>query len=110
MKRFVLFVIMAIMALPVLSQPPHPAVFGLIQDYFIKDTTRYYVVEIKERTECDTFRVSAPCWDERYAERGEACSVSHFKRIIKCDDTVWAAKIQVWLTPAQIEKLLEVLK
>lgn len=74
-----------------------------------RDTTRYYISEIKTREHCDTIAFPIACPDTSYAYQ-DGCLVSHYARRIRCDDTLWLKKIQVWLTPVQIEKLMEVVK
>ena len=74
-----------------------------------KDTTRYYVFDVKERTKCDTFTVTFPCPDPSYAERGMSCLMLHQKTVVECNDTTWAPKIQIWLTPIELEQLMELI-
>ena len=102
MKQLILFVIIILVGVPILSQ-------SLPLLFHTKDTTRYYVVEIKERTKCDTLTVLGTCSRVGMGE-AQVCAAMHYKTVIVCDDTTWAPKIQIWLTPVQIDKLMEILK
>ncbi len=78
-------------------------------DYTPKDTVRYYVFDVKERTKCDTFMIQIPCPGYNYGD-GAMCAVLHSRTIIECDDTTWAPKIQIYLTPTELEQLMKLLK
>ena len=67
-----------------------------------KDTTRYYIKEIKQK--CDTADIAIGC----LVYRCDFCSI---KLSITCvDDTIWADKVQVWLTPIQLEELMRIIE
>ena len=74
-----------------------------------RDTTRYYVFDVKERTKCDTSTVTLPCPDPSYAAQGVSCLLLHYKTVVECNDTTWAPKIQIWLTPIELEQLMELI-
>lgn len=69
-----------------------------------KDTTRWYIETIGEK--CDTAykKIWLPTQTdglyEPFYERGIKCKI----------DTIWAEKIQVWLTPVQLNELMELFK
>ena len=79
-------------------------------DYIPKDTTRYYVFDVKERTKCDTSTVTLPCPDPSYAAQGMSCLLLHYKTVVECNDTTWAPKIQIWLTPIELEQLMKLIR
>ena len=61
-----------------------------------RDTTRVYIKEIKQK--CDTTWVpfSEPCEGVFYG----------FRKIKCVNDTIWADKVPVWLTPTELEQLM----
>ena len=67
-----------------------------------RDTTRYYIKEIKQKCDTTLKLVSHNC-----SEYGLACLLYRYAKDIECvDDTVWAEKVQVWLTPNQLKILM----
>lgn len=81
-----------------------------------RDTTRYYIKEIKQK--CDTVHqwVSHDCRRSnmnrlnRFGCRPACSALVCVPKITCVDDTVWAEKVQVWLTPEQLEQLTEIIK
>ena len=70
-----------------------------------RDTTRYYIKEIKQK--CDTIHK----WSSYDCRKCRvACSALICTPQVQCvDDTIWADKVQVWLTPEQLSKLTKLL-
>lgn len=75
------------------------------------DTTREYIVEIKEV--CDTTIIHETF---RRFEKLDKTKSMHDDCVCECErvtchtDTIWADKIQVWLTPWQMRVLMEYLE
>ena len=69
-----------------------------------KDTTRWYIETIGEKCDMAYKKIWLPTQTdglyEPFYERGIKCKI----------DTIWAEKIQVWLTPVQLNELMELFK
>ena len=101
--------ILLFLAMPVMGQVPRDDTLWSSVGTS-RDTTRYYVFDVKERTKCDTFTVTLPCPDPSYAAQGMSCLQYHYRTVIECDDTTWAPKIQIWLTPIELEQLMKLIR
>ena len=71
-----------------------------------RDTTRYYIKEIKQK--CDTIHK----WSSHDCRKCRvACSALICTPRTECvDDTTWAPKMQIWLTPIELEQLMKLIR
>ncbi|KKK82808.1 hypothetical protein LCGC14_2799700 [marine sediment metagenome] len=64
-----------------------------------RDTTHYYIKEIKQK--CDTTGwLMCAVYN---------CNCRGWPHVSCVDDTVWAEKVQVWLTPTQLKELMRII-
>ena len=113
MKRIIAWVILILLLLlpapfaqddGTMLEWPHTTtlLWSVIDTIYIppRDTTRYYIKEIKQK--CDTANgVMLSCSVYN-------CDCSPFPFVTNCrPDTIWADKVQVWLTPEQLEGLIK---
>ena len=69
-----------------------------------RDTTRWYIKAIGEKCDSTYKKIYAP------TPENPQFFQQVYERTITCKtDTTWAEKIQVWLRPEQLEKLMEIL-
>ena len=73
-----------------------------------KDTTRYYIKEIKQK--CDTTYVAIGGHDCTDCPKCGTPPITFWPDIKCIDDTIWADKVQVWLTPIQLEELMRIIE
>ncbi len=72
------------------------------------DTTRNYIKEIKQK--CDTVYEAIGGHDCTKCPKCGTPPITFFADITCIDDTVWAPKVQVWLTPERLDELLDIIK
>ena len=71
------------------------------------DTTRYYIKEIKQKCDTTLVRITDNICDSGILRCGCGHYATHTTKIKCVDDTVWAEKVQVWLTPEQLKRLIK---
>jgi hypothetical protein len=70
-----------------------------------KDTARWYIKAIGEKCDSTYKKIYAP------TPENPLFFQQVYERTITCKtDTTWAEKVQVWLRPEQLEKLIQILK
>ena len=76
-----------------------------------RHTTRYYIKEIKQKCDTAFVPITPNICDSGILNCGCGHYTTYCSAKIKCvDDTVWADKVQVWLTPDQLEQLFDMIK
>lgn len=106
-----LFLALPISAHDLIIAEPIGAGWGIMDSIQIwtpkRDTARHYIKEIKQK--CDTTYVGGTSMACSQCPKCDC--TSDFWWDIECvDDTTWAHKIQIYLTPAQLEELMEMIE
>ena len=75
-----------------------------------RDTTRNYIKEIKQKCDTTLVRITDNICDSGILRCGCGHYATHTTKIKCVDDTVWAEKVQVWLTPEQLKELMRIIE
>lgn len=72
------------------------------------DTTHHYIKEIKQK--CDTIYEAMGGHDCTECPKCGIPPITFWSNTKCVDDTTWAHKIQIWLTPTELEQLMKLIE